>query len=573
MNVYGIIVALVFLVGSMSLAETPSDLSKAKARDLYNRITGVKLNLQNATLLQMAQLIEAQNTLGAARIAINSLDFYNVNLYLFFAPKSVRSESRDVPLNDFIAMGIANTAMDRPYTEMVKGDFSVEFKPLTSLTTESTVFSRPTGAALRDIAFDSFGAQRQPGRQIAPTRRNLAGTITEGNLRIAQNAQGAVLNQRNQLVGGNNRAVPAAGALTSEKFLAEHAIAGTNRRLVHYTFKEFLCRDIKEWRDGNERISDTPVTKDVPRLPGGNALAYHNECRTCHQVMDPLRKAFSGFDYTNNSVQYTDTAAQKLLRQNEDDLPAGTAFRNPFGSRMMDNGGYQAWENKAIYDSNGTYFGWQGALSGTGVSSFGEMVSMAKAYSTCAVEQVWNQICATSLVGPEGDKIKSRMGEAFKQDGYNLRNLFAQVALDANCNGGLYVASGNGVVSGAGGGSGTNPTPTVITFNIPAGTGDGAWNTAQNPLVVSMGTATSRTIRIVNLDSTTGNAGKVLHSNGGAFCAHQNPAAPLATNGSYDCAITAAAVGTDTCADPANPLLYNHQIANRSARFCVRIVQ
>ena len=257
---------IILLIGISAMAFAESDSSRVKARDLYSRVTGVKLPLSHARIGQMATLIEAGDTINAARIATQSLDFYNVNLYQFFAPKSVRSESKDTPLNDFIAMGIANTAMGLPYSDLLTKNFTVEFKAPVAGGGDSPNFNRPTGATLRDIAFEGAGATRQIGRQISPSRPGPNGQLIEGNLRIARNADGTLAPQRGT--------TPAAGVLTSEKFLAEHAVAGTNRRLVVYAFKDFLCRDIKEWRDGNDRISDHQVTKDIPRSPGGSPLAY-----------------------------------------------------------------------------------------------------------------------------------------------------------------------------------------------------------------------------------------------------------------------------------------------------------
>jgi hypothetical protein len=526
----------------------------------------------------MARLFDANDTINAGKMASRSVDFYNVNLYQFFAPKSVRNESKDIPLNDFIAMGIANTAMDRPYTEMVKGDFTVEFKPLTSATAEGT-FTRPTGLNLRTINFEGVGTSttnRVVGRRIVPNQINPAtGSEVEGNLRVARvpGNLNQMVNQRNMTVGATTTTVPAAGALTSETFLAEHAVAGTNRRLVQFAFRAFLCRDIKEWRDGDERIADNQVTKDVPRSPGGDPLAYHNECRTCHQVMDPLRKAFSGFDYSGTAVSYTSDAAGKLLTQNDDNLPPTQSPRNPFGAFMRDNGGFQDWENKAIYGTNAKYFGWSGALTGRGVTSFGTMMSLSKAFKTCAVTQVWDQICSTSLQGSEGDKIKDRLGDAFEGDNYNLKNLYVKVALEAECNGGLYVASGGSSTGASGsGGSGTTPAPTpasgVVPFNIAAGTGNGAWNTETNPVIVRMGGQATVTVRITNQDSTP----KVLHSNGGNFCPHGDTVNQLQTGQSYDCVIKAGAVGSTTCPTGAAPIMYNHNVGT-SAKFCIQVVQ
>lgn len=564
-----------------SPAQAESQDSLLKAQNMYFRITGVKVPFSNQTLIDMAKLVEGKDTISAAKTAARSLDFYNVNLRDFFAPKSVRSESKDVPPNDFIFMGIANTAMDRSYKEMVRGDFSIEFKPLTSLNNGvagvSTTFTRPTGILLRDLRFECVGGSnciatpnannRVVGRQIVPNQLSNNGVEIEGNIRIARVPNTTNLDIQRR---AGTTPVPAAGALTSEQFLSEHAVAGTNRRLVTETIEEFLCKRMNDWRSGDERLSDHQVTRDIPRAPGGDPLAYHNECRTCHAGgLDGFRKAFAGFDYTMNAVTYTSGAAPKLLNQNFDTLPANTPPPNPFGAYMRDNGGFQNWENQAIYGTIGTYFGWNGALTGVGVSSFGELVANSEAFKTCAVQQVWNQICASSLNGVEGEGIQRTLANTFGNDNHNLRNLYVNVVLHPLCNGGLYEASGSGNNSSGGNNNGGNNNGgnngNAITFNIPAGTGTGPWNTETAPLVVSMGNQASRTVRITNLDSTP----KQLHSNGSPFCPHQP--ANMATGQFYDCVIAADAVGRTTCTPGNNPTMYDHN-NTPSARFCVQVV-
>lgn len=101
--------------------------------------------------------------------------------------------------------------------------------------------------------------------------------------------------------------------------------------------------------------------------------------------------------------------------------------------------------------------------------------------------------------------------------------------------------------------------PAVVTFMIAQGTGDGAWNTAQNPLVAKVGD----TIRIVNMDNS-GTRGKQLHTDG-APCAHANAVIPV--GGSYDC-VASKAFATNA----ANPDTYNHRVGS-NAGFFIRITQ
>jgi hypothetical protein len=67
----------------------------------------------------------------------------------------------------------------------------------------------------------------------------------------------------------------------------------------------------------------------------------------------------------------------------------------------------------------------------------------------------------------------------------------------------------------------------IVEFHIPAGTGDKAWNTLANPIMVKRG----QILRLINDDSIE----HFLHTNG-APCPHGSHA--FKTGEFYDCAIT-----------------------------------
>lgn len=99
----------------------------------------------------------------------------------------------------------------------------------------------------------------------------------------------------------------------------------------------------------------------------------------------------------------------------------------------------------------------------------------------------------------------------------------------------------------------TLPPSNIVTFSIPAGTGNKPWNTAANPVVVFRG----QILRITNNDSMVHR----LHT-GGRPCPHQP--GNISTGQSFDCVAsqTHAATATDT---------YDHNVGN-SANFYVSVI-
>ena len=362
--------------------------SLQSAQLLYSRIAGVKLSYSSPVLLTMKTLLDKKKYSSAADVALNSDDFYNITLFQFFAPLSTRSEAPDVELNDMIAMGIANTFVDlrtgkdRPFTELLTGDFTVRFNN-------------------SDLALNNNEMLSKAFRERI--------VLTPKNLTIKYP-------QRSGLSD-------AAGVLTSRQFLKEHAQGGTNRRLVHFAFREFLCTDIKEWRDADQNISDDYVARDVNRAPGGGRAGmnvYQSDCRSCHQVQDGLRNAFAFHDFDAQSLMpiYRETVSEKINKN------------------ILFDGGFvvsdDSWENRAIRNGNSQRFGWRGALSGKGARAFGQMIANSEKFSICTVERVFKQLCKRPLNSNE-DSLKRELARKFENDDYSLRGLFRNIAINPKC--------------------------------------------------------------------------------------------------------------------------------------------
>jgi hypothetical protein len=386
-KIHFLILMVAILLSSPVTARAEDNSSVAQL--IYSRITGVKESFASSTLTNMTSLISQNKLSEAVDVALNSNDFYNTGLFQYFAPLSNRNESPSVVLNDFIADGIANTFVDpntkqdRPYTNLVSGDFTVKLN----------------GQAL---------------------------SLSDNNLLSSAASNRVVLTPTNLTITSPQRPnfPDAAGVLTSRQFMAEHAMAGTNRRIVQFAFREFLCTDIKEWQDDDPSISDGFVTRDVDRAPGGGlagAQQYQSQCRSCHQMQDGLRTAFAFHDFDSTAqtpIYISNTVAAKINQK--------VVFAGGF---VVSN---DAFENKATQNSNAQRFGWRGPLTGNGAKAFGAMIAKSFRFSTCAVEKVFQQVCKRPLTSEE-QSVRDSLAQSFEANNYSLRGLFKSVVLTPNC--------------------------------------------------------------------------------------------------------------------------------------------
>jgi hypothetical protein len=228
----------------------------------------------------------------------------------------------------------------------------------------------------------------------------------------------------------------AAGLITTQTFLDQHAAAGTNRRAVEYTLREFTCMPIHDAMDTS--VDDSRIGEDVDRAPGGLPSTYQQTCRGCHSVLDGFRGAFA---YVDSIYHWTNV--QEIPVNSKNDI-SYKYFRNQwvFPHQADGSGGHlttdNSWVNNAASGSNASYFGWRGAMSGSGIPSFAASIASSHAFSKCMVDRAIASVCMrdlnevrtnftdqTGMVATEANN--------FEADGYNLRRMFARVAANPNC--------------------------------------------------------------------------------------------------------------------------------------------
>lgn len=407
-----------------------------KAQKMYTLLNGVSTPIFNPRLTGMAKLIEGNNLFDAATCAIEGNDdctsnsakyspsFYNITVRDFAAPMSTRDESVNAELNDFIATIIGNTRDNLSAKELVSG-------------TDFYMADQSKAAVPSDMIRDIL-------------RSNLHySSLAKGGFDLAR----VLVKSRQKLFDGT-RVVDnpdPAGLLTSRAFMESHAIAGTNRRMIEFTFKEFMCIPIERW--AYAQGSDSWVGRDVDRAPGGSHTKFTQSCRACHSRMDPLRGAFAYYTFSAGFIKNTllvphitnfgtnedmNMGAIIGLRTNDPGaatLPTNNSI-NYVVKKMNHNdhvysGGYvmtdNSFNNAAVDAEALKYFGWRSSLAGKGAHEFGMMLAESEGFSRCMTKRVFKTLCKRNPVDAEAALIKT-MATDFEAHEYKLKYLFKKVA-------------------------------------------------------------------------------------------------------------------------------------------------
>ncbi len=419
--------AILFITACTAIQAFAQQNSESEAKWMLERLTGVKWSADSAVLAQMAERIQAGDRMGAAHIATAQDQFLNIIVKQMATQMSNRAEDLGQTLNDFSAAFIGVTRDQTDARELLYGDFFYSANLTTPLT-----------GIRSDLSKDVLGSNNHYA-DLESKNMNYAQVLTrtEGQ-KIANTTTTSIPNP------------DPSGVLTSRAFLSEHAIGGTNRRLVEFSMREFACAPIQQWADTT--ATDARIGRDIDRFPSGDNQRFETTCKGCHSIMDGFRGAFSGWDFktvnglgdaaihTSNGVTTGD------LRPVVDTVDAGAnkvVFKMNRPDFIMYAGGYitkdDSFVNNADHGKNATFFTWRGmapdnsSMSGktTGVHSFGRLLANTRRFSTCMAQRVWQSICRYSPT--DQDAIVAAMGQRFEQQSYNLRSLFEDVAADTRC--------------------------------------------------------------------------------------------------------------------------------------------
>jgi hypothetical protein len=239
-----------------------------------------------------------------------------------------------------------------------------------------------------------------------------------------------------------------------------HAVAGTNRRLVEFAFRQFMCTPIEKWADAAD--SDAFIGRDVDRFPAGSHTKFTTNCKSCHSRMDPMRGAFAYFTFSNNFIKHSGLVAPIAATAREDVAanlmkmatglragdPALTTLPNlgdvkfvaakmnhnesvfPTGRVITDN----SFENSATDPWAKSYFEWNPAtLKGKGVRDFGRMIAESGQFPRCMARRVFSTVCKREPQSFDEDMIRQVAKEFQGAGQYKMEWLFRKIVITPNC--------------------------------------------------------------------------------------------------------------------------------------------
>ncbi|MBX3023214.1 MAG: hypothetical protein KF799_16185 [Bdellovibrionales bacterium] len=404
---------------------------------ILNRLTGVRNPADSPVAAQMATLITNGDKKGAAALATQQPQFLSVTVKEMAAQMSTREETVAIPLNDFAAGIIGVTRDESDARELLHGNFYYTADPAKIAAVTPVIPNN----LLTDILLSNlhYNALERSNLDVGATLLRVEGQ------QIPTSATTSIANP------------DPAGILTSHAFLAAHAVAGTNRRLVEYTFREFMCTEMIGMADTG--APDVRIGRDIERSPGGDPLKFQANCKGCHTVMDGFRGAFSKWDYVptlSNAAQTPGGAIyvgngvtagnfQPRIDNNANDNAAGVMFKMNRPDFVQYSGGYilrdDSFINNAVRGVNATRFGWRGlapdssplASATGGVHTFGRLIANSAQFSRCFAKRVFDQICKHDLSDSDKDALFASLGMEFEQNSYNLKKLFQAVAVHPRC--------------------------------------------------------------------------------------------------------------------------------------------
>lgn len=421
------------LAENKTFEEIPIDLNLdptpelRRAQEIYRRLTGANTPIYDPILKEMENYLKAGNPVAAAAIATNQPGFYNRVLVDFASKMSNRDETINVPLNDFSA-SIVGAVRDNMSAKLWLSENFIYVAD----NRKAAVANNMIADHLRsNNHYESLSTGRYDLAQVlVRDRQKILSVNTQGGLTVVENQN-------------------AAGLLTTRQWMASHAIAGTNRRVVEFTFREFLCTPIEKVADSSG--PEDVVGRDVDRYPGGSNSKFTTTCRACHTIMDGFRPAFAFYTFSNNFVKHSSLVPQLTYQPDDDEnnelgmfvQPANIAKKynhndEACGDACPDKTGLvqsDSWVNNANLGSNKNTFGWK-TLSGNGPAEFGKTITESKKFPICMAQRVFRSVCKREPDSVD-DKMLTTVASEFANDqNYNIKYLFQKIVGTNECLGG-----------------------------------------------------------------------------------------------------------------------------------------
>lgn len=447
----------------------------ADAKFLIERLTGTKIPFNHPLILKVAAELELGNLQEAADLAIADDNFINVVVRDMAQKMSNRPETIDSEFNDFTAMFLGVARDNADARDLVTANYSYKLDatelngfmtskctgatftvPVNPETYSETTPYRFVGDRLtsnKHFTFNYESKCKDPNTgQIAKNSTTGIETLFEGNLgadayhkiNVAKILQKEEIQKviKEYATGGRTSAVPhpdPAGVLTLRAFGSAHFEAGTNRRAVEFTFREFMCISIENW--GDTKVSDERIGMDVTRFPGGSYEKFATTCKACHTGMDGFRGAFAKYNFTGGRMVHGGVQTSEDARTTGFSA-TGIADKMNQNNNVFPNG-YTVIDDSFINNARGTVnavtFGWRGnnVFEGNGLHDLGKLIANSERYSQCFVKRAFDQICNKTInIDSDSNYVKSQ-AQKFEAEGYKLKSLFRNIATSPECFGGM----------------------------------------------------------------------------------------------------------------------------------------
>lgn len=351
-----------------------------QAQRLFNRLTGT--NPSSSVLTQMASDISSNNAIGAAQLAMQDSNFYNVTIRNFAAPMTNKAQSIFVPLNDYTATIIGMVRDNVPFNTVLSADL--------------VYIGNVTGAPA-----------------YSNSNNNHYQYLDNANADLSKVLQAQT---QSSLTGFPPAAT--AGVMTSYAGVSAFFYKGTNRAMVRFTMINYLCDDLNTIMD-TTRPSDR-IRQDPSRSPGGDSRVFLNNCIGCHAGMDGLAGAFAYYDFNDTTGQmiYNQGTVASKYAINTGNFPQGYV--------TTDDSWVNHWRNGA-----NASLGWSSSLggSGNGAKSLGQELENTTQFATCQVQKAFQAMCLRAPTVQSDVTEVAKITSDFIGNNYNMKTAFAESAV------------------------------------------------------------------------------------------------------------------------------------------------
>ncbi|MCU7827601.1 MAG: hypothetical protein KZQ85_00895 [Candidatus Thiodiazotropha sp. (ex Myrtea sp. 'scaly one' KF741663)] len=356
---------------------------REQAKRMHDRLAGVPPT--TATLdLMVDEIVNNNDPMAAAMIAVEHDDFYNVTLKNWATPWTNEEQTVFAPLNDYSATVIGMVRDDEPFNQLLSADILY-------------VGSNTPNYSVSDNAH--YEAMEDQGLNLKDV---LVKTTQSSETGIPSSG--------------------AAGVISTRAAARAFFIDGTNRGMFRFTMLNHLCTDLELIKDPT-RSSDR-VRQDVSHSPGGDSRVYFNNCLGCHAGMEPLAEAYAYYNYQYSagneeagSLDYTPGIVQPKYLINSNNFKDGYI--------TVDDSWINYWR-----EGPNSVLGWDTSLpgSGNGAASMGQELANSHAFAECQVTKAFEAVCLREP-GDSADRAQiDTMTTSFKS-GYNMKRVFAEAAV------------------------------------------------------------------------------------------------------------------------------------------------